>query len=180
MTLLPSADGPPPSTPCGNATASRTDSQPCVPRCLRRQLVEEPDGIGSGAPCPCDVLKKRVVALESCQAVLLDDGAVLRTLLGRVDRTVDALIAIELRTATADLREDVGARQTWRPASPRPSPREAEVIACLARGMADEEIALELAVRPDTVRSHLRRIYHKLGAADRAQAVLLATKHGWI
>jgi hypothetical protein len=41
-------------------------------------------------------------------------------------------------------------------------------------------LARELSLSTSTVRSHLHDIYGKLGAIDRAQAVLLATRAGWI
>ena len=41
-------------------------------------------------------------------------------------------------------------------------------------------IASELGLSTSTVRTHLHNVYGKLGAMDRAQAVLIATERGWI
>jgi DNA-binding NarL/FixJ family response regulator len=60
------------------------------------------------------------------------------------------------------------------------SPREVEVLRGLARGMVYKQIASQLGLSSSTVRSHLHNIYGKLGAGDRAQAVLIATEKGWI
>jgi putative nucleotidyltransferase with HDIG domain len=60
------------------------------------------------------------------------------------------------------------------------SRRELEVISALAQGKIYKQIGLELGLSASTVRSHLHRIYHRLGAADRAQAVLIARDRGWI
>jgi putative nucleotidyltransferase with HDIG domain len=60
------------------------------------------------------------------------------------------------------------------------SPREVEVLRGLARGMVYKQIASHLGLSSSTVRSHLHNIYGKLGAGDRAQAVLIATEKGWI
>ncbi|MBV9165583.1 MAG: HDOD domain-containing protein [Solirubrobacterales bacterium] len=60
------------------------------------------------------------------------------------------------------------------------SPRELEVLRRLARGMVYKQIASELGLSPSTVRSHLHNVYGKVGARDRAQAVLIATERGWI
>jgi HD-like signal output (HDOD) protein/DNA-binding CsgD family transcriptional regulator len=60
------------------------------------------------------------------------------------------------------------------------SPREIEVLRGLARGMVYKQIASALGLSSSTVRSHLHNIYGKLGARDRAQAVLIATEKGWI
>jgi putative nucleotidyltransferase with HDIG domain len=60
------------------------------------------------------------------------------------------------------------------------SGRELEVLRRLAEGKVYKQIAAELGLSASTVRSHLHNVYGKLGALDRAQAVLMATDHGWI
>ncbi len=50
----------------------------------------------------------------------------------------------------------------------------------LAEGKVYKQIAQELELSASTVRSHLHNVYGKLGALDRAQAVLMATDQGWI
>jgi putative nucleotidyltransferase with HDIG domain len=68
-----------------------------------------------------------------------------------------------------------------RPAGDCPlSTRELEVLRRLARGMLYKQIASELGLSSSTVRSHLHNVYDKVGARDRAQAVLIATERGWI
>jgi putative nucleotidyltransferase with HDIG domain len=60
------------------------------------------------------------------------------------------------------------------------SAREVEVLCRLAEGKVYKQIALELSLSTSTVRTHLHNTYTKLGAVDRAQAVLLATQRGWL
>jgi putative nucleotidyltransferase with HDIG domain len=60
------------------------------------------------------------------------------------------------------------------------SERELEVLKRLATGKVYKQIASELSLSTSTVRTHLHNIYGKLGAVDRAQAVLVATERGWI
>ncbi len=60
------------------------------------------------------------------------------------------------------------------------SGRELRVLQRLADGSVYKEIALELNLSASTVRSHLNKIYRKLGARDRAQAVLIASRRGWL
>jgi putative nucleotidyltransferase with HDIG domain len=60
------------------------------------------------------------------------------------------------------------------------SAREVEVLRRLAKGMVYKQIAGELGLSTSTVRTHLHNVYGKLGAVDRAQAVLIATERGWI
>jgi putative nucleotidyltransferase with HDIG domain len=50
----------------------------------------------------------------------------------------------------------------------------------LAEGKVYKEIATDLNIAVSTVRSHLHKTYKKIGAADRAQAVLMATERGWL
>ena len=70
-----------------------------------------------------------------------------------------------------------------RPRSVEPCPlstRELEVLKRLSQGMVYKQIAYELSLSTSTVRTHLHNIYGKLGAVDRAQAVLHATERGWL
>src|SRR5688500_2256235 len=60
------------------------------------------------------------------------------------------------------------------------STREVEVLKRLAEGKVYKQIALELSLSTSTVRTHLHNTYGKLGAVDRAQAVLVATERGWL
>jgi len=67
------------------------------------------------------------------------------------------------------------------PVEPCPlSPREVDVLRGIAEGKVSKQIASELDVAVSTVRNHLHRAYGKLGAADRAQAVLTASSQGWL
>ena len=56
--------------------------------------------------------------------------------------------------------------------------REREMVAWVATGRSNAEIAAELVVSPDTVRTHVSRAMVKLGARDRAQLVVFAIRSG--
>jgi putative nucleotidyltransferase with HDIG domain len=60
------------------------------------------------------------------------------------------------------------------------SARELDVLRHLSEGMVYKQIASEMHLSVSTIRTHLHNVYGKIGAVDRAQAVLLARDRGWI
>jgi len=60
------------------------------------------------------------------------------------------------------------------------TPREHEVLALVARGLSNHEIAHELHLSPLTAKTHVSRILMKLNARDRIQLVILAYEYGLI
>jgi len=58
--------------------------------------------------------------------------------------------------------------------------REREVMALVATGRSNDEIAAELSVSPATAKTHVSRAMSKLGARDRAQLVVLAYETGLV
>ncbi|WP_420595079.1 response regulator [Deinococcus sp.] len=63
---------------------------------------------------------------------------------------------------------------------PRLTPREGDVLPLLAQGYSNKEIARSLGVSPDTIKDHLARLYAKLDARDRTDAVGRARTLGLI
>jgi DNA-binding NarL/FixJ family response regulator len=58
--------------------------------------------------------------------------------------------------------------------------REREVLALVARGLSNGEIATELFISPATAKTHVSRVMMKLGARDRAQLVVAAYETGLV
>lgn len=56
--------------------------------------------------------------------------------------------------------------------------REREVLICIARGLSNQELAQRLVIADNTVKTHVKRILTKLGARDRAQAIVMAYESG--
>lgn len=143
----------------------------------------------TGADLPCRVLvlttfdlDKHVydALLAGAAGFLLKDAsaqqlvrAVERTVAGEAPMSPTVLARmverfLERRPATAP--EPPGLRSL--------SPREREVLALMASGLTNGEIAERLVVSLATVKTHVRSILAKIDARDRVQAVLLAHRHG--
>ncbi len=60
------------------------------------------------------------------------------------------------------------------------SRREREILQKIANGATTKEVATDLGISPHTVKTHLERIFEKLGANDRAQAVAMAIRTGLV
>ena len=87
-----------------------------------------------------------------------------------------AWVAVRLRrppAAPADLDPHASERLNI-------SGRELEVLALLASGNSNKEIARRLEVSPNTVKTHVARLFEKLGARRRTQAIVRAREMGVI
>jgi putative nucleotidyltransferase with HDIG domain len=120
-----------------------------------------------------------IIRLADMLAHYAQGQAVSPTELLKAARSVEIGPA-ELRAVMYDLPNPPS---NGRPRRIDPSPlsaREMEVLKRLAEGKVYKQIAHELELSTSTVRTHLHNVYGKLGAVDRAQAVLVATERGWI
>ena len=69
-------------------------------------------------------------------------------------------------------------RRRAEPSGPTLSPREREVLQLIAAGESIPEMAKELFLAPSTIKTHVHRLYEKLGVTDRAAAVAEAMRRG--
>jgi DNA-binding NarL/FixJ family response regulator len=76
----------------------------------------------------------------------------------------------------ADLAEAMKRRLS--PSGPQLSPREREVLTHLAEGMSVAEIARALFISESTTKTHISKLYDKLGVANRPQAIMAGLRMG--
>jgi DNA-binding CsgD family transcriptional regulator len=74
-------------------------------------------------------------------------------------------VAVDLEEIRADMESDVYKKLT---------PRQREVVKKLAEGNTVEDVAVELKMRPTTVRTHVRRVHERLGVHNRTELVTRA------
>jgi DNA-binding NarL/FixJ family response regulator len=81
------------------------------------------------------------------------------------------------RSFTAnDLNEAM--KRKLSPSGPQLSPREREVLGLLADGLGVAQISRQLFISESTTKTHISKLYEKLGAGNRAQALMTALKLG--
>ncbi len=69
-------------------------------------------------------------------------------------------------------------RRKMTPAGPQLTARESEVLSLLARGFSVSAIARSIFVSDSTAKTHISKIYEKLGASNRADAIMKAVRSG--
>ena len=92
-------------------------------------------------------------------------------------------VATAVQLALAARMESPGPRPLRsRPsgAPPQLTEREQQVLEGMSRGRSNAEIGRELFLSEDTIKTHARRLFRKLSAADRAQAVALGFRWGFL
>ena len=100
----------------------------------------------------------------------------------RVAAAGDALLAPEITRRLVE-RFAVGARPVDAAPNERLAdltPRELDVLRLIARGHSNAEIAGELVLGENTIKTHVSRVFAKLGLRDRAQAVVVAYETGLV
>jgi DNA-binding NarL/FixJ family response regulator len=132
------------------------------------RLREEHDGIG-------------IVLVSDTRTGSLDRAAGL--LIGADDYLAKPFAPDELLARLRSLLRHGSARAAAQPQSANGSAltaRERQVLALLAGGAGQSEIAAELVISSKTVAAHIDHILHKLGVHSRAQAVAVAYRDGYL
>lgn len=135
-------------------------------------------------PLAADSLEKALRVCDACgyRRILLDEGPMLTNLLRTYRPQIHAShlyleallsqMAEENSPHPPSRREDTGLTPLTR--------REMEILAYLAGGKTNQEIAEACTLTLNTVKKHVANILAKLGVANRTQAVLLARRSGWV
>jgi DNA-binding NarL/FixJ family response regulator len=76
---------------------------------------------------------------------------------------------------------DAFRNQSLRPTGSRPkvqlTPKESLIVSCVTQGMKNKEIALRVGTTEQVVKNYLRKVYDKLGVADRLELALYCLNH---
>ncbi|GAA3167099.1 MULTISPECIES: response regulator transcription factor [Nonomuraea] len=136
---------------------------------------------------------RRIVAAGTAKAIVVlttydSDGDILRAVAAGAtgyllkDTSAEQLVA-GIRTAATGgtvLAAPVAAKLATRMRGDVPSltSREIQVLECAARGLSNPETGRELFISEATVKSHMMRIFDKLGVTDRTAAVTTAIARG--
>jgi LuxR family transcriptional regulator, maltose regulon positive regulatory protein len=119
---------------------------------------------------------------------ILDEGPQIGPLLiafqenaGRSDKSTELVGYVSGLVAAWRTRYQSGTEFSRRSRLEDPlSSREGAILKLIAQGLSNKEIARNLAIAPETVKSHVKRIFTKLGAEKRAQAVARAQSLGLV
>lgn len=148
-----------------------------------------PDGNG------LDAAKRLRDLLPNCGIVVLTMYAGDDQLFGALDAGASAFVAKDApaedvvaaarhaaTTPNAFTAADLAGamRRRLSPKGPQLSPREKQVLALLADGLAVAQIARQLYISESTAKTHISKLYEKLGAGNRAQALMTAMRLGLI
>lgn len=161
------------------AEAGRREGPRTLARALQAVLrLRRGDAAGSSQSL-LEIIESRM-AEDDLQG-LARLGAVIAPLL-RTARTrtqaSESTASIRVRNALSALSAAVERFRVGNRASALPlSPREMEVLAALARGASNKVIARTLQMTENTVKFHLKSVFHKLGVGSRAGAIEIARRH---
>jgi len=124
----------------------------------------------------CELARWRLALVEGLGA---DAAAPLNALCHAVS-DLNSYITSLLLSRGADTQSRQTLRRIERRSNEHLSARERAVLALIAKGQSNKRVAQTLRIAPETVKSHLKRVFVKLGSKTRAEAVARATELGFL
>jgi DNA-binding NarL/FixJ family response regulator len=94
--------------------------------------------------------------------------------------TIDQIVAAVRKVAAGGTAFPDAVRKAVRLALRPPTPRESQILALVAEGLSNAEIADRLTLRVKTVESQLRRMFDRYDVTSRTSLVRVAQRQGWI
>jgi two-component system, NarL family, response regulator LiaR len=92
---------------------------------------------------------------------------------------LERIMSGEIVILTGDHETSVGGAGDWPGRSAGLSPREAEIVALITRGLSNQEIPERAHISIDSIESYIRSAYRKIGVERRTQAVLWGVANGF-
>lgn len=152
------------------------------------------------APNPVDAVAELVRQNPEVRFVVVTPGADEELTLELFRRGVQGIVPREVEPELLiECLRKVAAGETWldpqatrwvlnayrnqnnRPAGARPkvqlTPKESLIVSCVTQGMKNKEIALRVGTTEQVVKNYLRKVYDKLGVADRLELALYCLNH---
>ena len=98
------------------------------------------------------------------------------------DTTKEELVAAirQVHLGERHLPQNIAARLADRLIRPKLTPREMDVLRLVCRGRTNKEMGAAMFISEETVKSHMKSLFQKLGVHDRAEAVAVAMQRGLI
>jgi DNA-binding NarL/FixJ family response regulator len=152
----------------------------------RPRLVLVATGLRGGAP---EMTRRLVGAYPEANVVVVAAGddreGVVRALAGGARGFLQHDVSLEelcaaLAHALVEIPHQVVPRAAADEAAPELTERELQVLRGMSEGKSNGQIGRELYLSEDTVKTHARRLFRKLGVNDRAQAVALGFRRGLV
>jgi two-component system, NarL family, response regulator len=114
-----------------------------------------------------------LTALRLGARAIVQKRFAIETLLTAIQAVVDGLVWMPPAMQAALVGQDG-------PAAKRLTPRESEIVRCVAVGMRNAEVAARLSLSESTVKTHLTNIFQKLAIRDRIELTRYAIKTGLV
>jgi len=143
-------------------------------------VMPRKDGIAATAElheklpsCKCMILTSFGTADEMQAALNAGAAGVL------LKSTANGKLVAAIRKVAAGktvVAEDVAQLISDEPPAPELSPRQHEILESITQGLGNAQIAMQLDISPESVKTHMTKLFAKLGAASRAEAVAIALR----